>query len=44
MQHLLAMQNPKLADLNTANLMDSAFMRKLEESSFIARLQARYRE
>ena len=44
MQRLLAMQNPKLADVNTANLMDITFMRKLEETGFLAQLQARYRE
>jgi len=44
MQRLLAMQNPKLADVNTANLMDTTFMRKLEETGFLAQLQARYRE
>ena len=44
MQRLLQMQNPKLADINTTNLMDSTFMRKLEDSGFIAQLQARYRK
>jgi ABC-type nitrate/sulfonate/bicarbonate transport system substrate-binding protein len=44
MQRLLAMQNPKLADVNPASLMDSSFMRKLEDSGFLAQLQARYRE
>jgi hypothetical protein len=44
MQRLLAMLNPKLADVNTASLMDSTFMRKLEEAGFIAQLQAHYRE
>jgi ABC-type nitrate/sulfonate/bicarbonate transport system substrate-binding protein len=44
MQRLLAMQNPKLADVNAANLMDISFMRKLEETGFLAQLQARYRE
>jgi NitT/TauT family transport system substrate-binding protein len=44
MQRLLATQNPKLADVNLANLMDSSFMRKLEDSGFLAQLQARYRE
>lgn len=42
MQRLLQMQNPKFADINTTNLMDSTFMRKLEDSGFIAQLQARY--
>lgn len=44
MQRLLAMLNPKLADVNTASLMDSTFIRKLEETGFIAQLQAHYRE
>jgi ABC-type nitrate/sulfonate/bicarbonate transport system substrate-binding protein len=44
MQRLLAMQNPRLADINPANLMDTTFMRRLEESGFFAQLQARYRE
>ena len=44
MQRLLALQNPRLADLNPANLMDTTLMRKLEESGFLAQLQARYRE
>jgi NitT/TauT family transport system substrate-binding protein len=44
MQRLLAMQNPRLADVNPANLMDTTFMRKLEEIGFLAQLQARYRE
>ena len=44
MQRLLALQNPRLADVNPANLMDTTFMRKLEENGFIAQLQARYRE
>ena len=44
MQRLLALQNPRLADINPANLMDTTFMRKLEESGFLAQLQARYRE
>jgi ABC-type nitrate/sulfonate/bicarbonate transport system substrate-binding protein len=44
MQRLLALQNPRLAEVNAANLMDTTFMRKLEESGFIAQLQVRYRE
>ena len=31
MQRLLQMQNPKFVDINTTNLMDSTFMRKLED-------------
>ena len=44
MQRLLALQNPRLAEVNPANLIDTTFMRKLEESGFMAQLQARYRE
>jgi ABC-type nitrate/sulfonate/bicarbonate transport system substrate-binding protein len=44
MQRLLAMQNPRLAEVNAANLLDTTFLRKLEESGFLAQLQARYRE
>lgn len=44
MQRLLALQNPKLAGVNPANLIDSSFMHKLEDSGFLAQLQARYRE
>ena len=44
MQRLMAMQNPKLADINTANLMDSSFIRKLDDSGFFTQMQARYRE
>ena len=44
MQRLMAMQNPKLADINTASLIDSAFIRKLDDSGFFTQMQARYRE
>lgn len=44
MQRLMAMQNPKLADINTASLIDSSFIRKLDDSGFFTQLQARYRE
>jgi len=44
MQRLLAMQNPRLADVNAASLIDSSLLRKLEDSGFLAQLQARYRE
>ena len=44
MQRLLALQNPKLAEVNPVNLMDSSLMRKLEDSGFLVQLQARYRE
>ena len=38
------MQNPKLADINTLSLIDSSFIRKLDDSGFFAQMQARYRE
>jgi hypothetical protein len=38
------MQNPKLADINAANLVDLILMRKLEDSGFFTQLQTRYRE
>jgi hypothetical protein len=44
MQRLLALQNPRLADINPATLMDISLLRKLEENGFIAQLRARYRE
>ena len=44
MQRLLAMQNPRLAEVNPATLMDTTFMRKLENSGFLTQLQARYQE
>ncbi len=44
MQRLLAMQNPRLADVNAANLIDSSLLQKLEGAGFFAQLQARYRE
>lgn len=44
MQRLLAMQNPKLADVNAASLIDNSLLRKLEDGGFLAQLQARYRE
>jgi NitT/TauT family transport system substrate-binding protein len=44
MQRLMALQNPKLNDVNPASLMDSSLMRKLEDSGFLSQLQARYRE
>jgi ABC-type nitrate/sulfonate/bicarbonate transport system substrate-binding protein len=44
MQRLLAMQNPRLADVNPANLLDATFIRKLDESGFLTQLQARYRD
>ena len=44
MQRLLQTQNPRLADVNVANLIDITFIRKLEESGFFSQLQARYRE
>ena len=44
MQRLMAMQNPKLADINTASMIDSSFIKKLDDSGFFAQMQARYRE
>jgi NitT/TauT family transport system substrate-binding protein len=44
MQRLLATQNSRLADVNPANLIDATFIRKLDESGFLAQLQARYRD
>ena len=44
MQRLLAMQNPRLADVNAASLVDVTLVRKLEESGFFTQLQTRYRE
>lgn len=44
MQKLLATQNPRLAGVNPANLIDTALMHKLEEGGFLTQLQARYRE
>ncbi len=44
MQRLLAMQNPRLADVNPTTLIDPSFLRKLEETGFLTQLQARYRE
>jgi NitT/TauT family transport system substrate-binding protein len=44
MQRLLAMQNPRLADINVANLIDVTLMRKLEDGGFFNQLQTRYRQ
>ena len=44
MQRLLAMQNPRLADVNPANLVDLTLMHKLEDGGFFTQLQSRYRE
>jgi hypothetical protein len=44
MQRLLVTQNPRLADVNPANLMDATLVRKLDEGGFLAQLQARYRD
>lgn len=44
MQRLLALQNPRLVDIDAANLLDTTFMRKLEDSGFMAQLQACYPE
>jgi NitT/TauT family transport system substrate-binding protein len=44
MQRLLSMQNPRLADINVASLIDVTLMRKLEDGGFFNQLQARYRQ
>ncbi len=44
MQRLLATQNPRLADVNVANLIDLTLMHKLEDSGFFNQLKTRYRE
>jgi hypothetical protein len=43
-QRLMATQNPKLAEINTASLIDSSFIRKLDDSGFFTQMLARYRE
>ena len=40
-QRLMAQQNPKIAALNVEDLIDTRFVRKLDESGFIDRLYAR---
>jgi ABC-type nitrate/sulfonate/bicarbonate transport system substrate-binding protein len=44
MQRLMAMQNPKFAEINAAQLIDSSILRSLEDSGFLAQLQTRYKE
>jgi ABC-type nitrate/sulfonate/bicarbonate transport system substrate-binding protein len=44
MQRLLALQNPKLAEVNPAHLIDTSILRRLEDSGFLAQLQKRYQE
>lgn len=44
MQRLLAMQNPRLADVNVASLVDLTLMRKLEDGGFFTQLDARYHQ
>jgi NitT/TauT family transport system substrate-binding protein len=44
MQRLLAMQNPKLAEINPSQLIESSILRKLEETGFLTQLQKRYKE
>jgi ABC-type nitrate/sulfonate/bicarbonate transport system substrate-binding protein len=44
MQRLMAMQNPKFAEINPAQLIDSSILRKLDDSGFLAQLQNRYKE
>jgi len=40
----MQLQNPRLANINPASLIDSSFVRQLDESGFIGQLQARYGE
>ncbi len=42
MKRIMQLHNPRLANINPADLTDSTFLRKLEESGFIGQLQARY--
>jgi NitT/TauT family transport system substrate-binding protein len=44
MQRLMQLQNPRLANINPLSLIDSTFVRKLDETGFIGQLQARYGE
>jgi hypothetical protein len=39
-QRLTKLQNPRIADLNVEELVDSRFIRRLDESGFIDRLYA----
>jgi len=41
-QRRLAMQNPRLAEVNVANLVNLTLMRKLEDSGYFSQLQNRY--
>lgn len=36
------MQNPRLAEVNVANLVNLTLMRKLEDSGYFSQLQNRY--
>ena len=44
MQRFMQLQNPRLANINPLSLIDSTFVRKLDETGFIGQLQARYGE
>jgi ABC-type nitrate/sulfonate/bicarbonate transport system substrate-binding protein len=44
MQRLMQLQNPRLASIDPATLIDSTFIRKLDETGFIGQLRARYGE
>jgi len=44
MQRLMQLQNPRLANINPSSLIDTTFVRKLDETGFIGKLQARYGE
>ena len=44
MQRLMQLQNPQLANIDPISLIDSTFIRKLDDNGFIGQLRARYGE
>ena len=44
MQRLMQLQNPRLASVNPTSLIDSTFIRRLDENGFIGQLRVRYGE
>ena len=42
MQRLMQLQNPRLGNIDPTSLIDSTFIRKLDENGFIGQLRARY--
>jgi len=44
MQRLMQLQNPRLASISPTSLIDSTFIRRLDENGFIGQLRARYGE